>query len=338
LGRDNEEKPKRNAITKGEGLDAIFLVTAPFFGLVLMGYIAARAGMVPLSAIPGLNSFVLYFALPCMLFEFGAKTPFEKLVDPRVAAVYLATGLILVALAVGWAGRKGLSVKDGAFGAITAAFPNAGFIGVPLLVTLMGAEAAGPVILMIAIDMVIISSGCLALAESDHKGGAWTTLISSLKAIIRNPMPIAIVAGAVSSWLGIYLYGPVEKLVGLLSHAASPVALFTIGAVLWRSAVYAQRADFQHQPYLDVVALKLLVHPLLIWILGSALVSVGYGPDPTTLAVMVLCAALPSASNVSLLAERFGADNSRIARIILVTTVVSFVSFSVVAWLMGVEA
>ncbi|MEY3670011.1 MAG: hypothetical protein RL258_1406 [Pseudomonadota bacterium] len=318
-------------------MDAIFLVTAPFFGLVLMGYVAARAGLVPLSAIPGLNSFVLYFALPCMLFEFGAKTPFEKLVDPRVAVVYGVSAVVLVAVSVVLARRNGLSMKDGAFGAITAAFPNAGFIGVPLLVTLMGPQAAGPVILMIAIDMIVVSSGCLALAESDHKGGAWATLRSSLKAIARNPMPIAIVAGAVSSWLGIYLYGPLEKLVGLLSNAASPVALFTIGAVLWRSAVYAQRADFQHQPYLDVVVLKLLVHPLMIWGLGLGLASIGFGPDPFTLAVMVLCAALPSASNVSLLAERFGADNSRIARIILVTTVISFFSFSLVAWLLGVE-
>ena len=44
---------------------------------------------------------------------------------------------------------------------------------------------------------------------------------------------------------------------------------------------------------------------------------------------MVLVAALPSASNVSMLAERFGADNGRIARIILVSTAAAFVSFSV---------
>lgn len=318
-------------------MDAIFLVTAPFFLLVLMGYVAARAGLVPLSAIPGLNSFVLYFAVPCMLFEFGAKTPFEKLVDPRVALVYGMSAVVLVAVSVVLARRSGLSIKDGAFGAITAAFPNAGFIGVPLLVTLMGPQAAGPVILMIAIDLVFVSSGCLALAESGHTGGAWAALRSSLKAIVRNPMPIAIVAGAISSWLGLYLYGPLAQLVGFLSNAASPVALFTIGAVLWRSAVYAQRADFQHQPYLDVVVLKLLIHPLMIWGLGLGLVGMGFGPDPFTLAVMVLCAALPSASNVSLLAERFGADNSRIARIILVTTVTSFFSFSVVAWMLGVE-
>jgi hypothetical protein len=50
---------------------AILLITFPFFALVLCGYVAARRGMLPLEAIPGLNAFVLYFALPCMLYRFG---------------------------------------------------------------------------------------------------------------------------------------------------------------------------------------------------------------------------------------------------------------------------
>jgi predicted permease len=48
--------------------------------------------------------------------------------------------------------------------------------------------------------------------------------------------------------------------------------------------------------------------------------------------MLVLAAALPSASNVSLLAERFGADNGRVARIIMVSTVLAFVSFTLIAW------
>ena len=52
--------------------------------------------------------------------------------------------------------------------------------------------------------------------------------------------------------------------------------------------------------------------------------------------VLTLAAALPSASNVSLLAERYGADNGRIARIIMASTVLAFVTFSAGAWLFGV--
>ena len=80
--------------------------------------------------------------------------------------------------------------------------------------------------------------------------------------------------------------------------------------------------------------LKLFVHPVLLWLLGKGAQMVGWSIDDFTLTCIVLVAALPSASNVSLLAERFGADNGRIARIILVTTVAAFFTFSgAVAWL-----
>ena len=79
---------------------AILSVTFPFFALVFCGFFATRKGLLPLEAIPGLNTFVLFFALPCMLFRFGSSTPIAVLLDPALALVYLACGLIMVALLV----------------------------------------------------------------------------------------------------------------------------------------------------------------------------------------------------------------------------------------------
>jgi predicted permease len=80
--------------------------------------------------------------------------------------------------------------------------------------------------------------------------------------------------------------------------------------------------------FVPVALVKLLVHPLLVWAVGMGVRAAGLPLDDFTLHVMVLVAALPSASNVSLLAERFGADNGRIARIILLTTAAAFLTFS----------
>jgi predicted permease len=77
-----------------------------------------------------------------------------------------------------------------------------------------------------------------------------------------------------------------------------------------------------------VAALKLVLHPLLVFAVGSTVIQWGGHIEPFTLTVITLVAALPSASNVSLLAERIGADNGRIARIILVSTALAFVTFS----------
>jgi predicted permease len=80
--------------------------------------------------------------------------------------------------------------------------------------------------------------------------------------------------------------------------------------------------------YWPVVLMKLLLHPVLVLLVGLAAIQLGVPLEPQALTVMVLVSALPSASNVSLLAERLGADNGRIARIILVTTALAFFSFS----------
>src|SRR3569832_141524 len=145
----------------------ILLVTFPFFALVLCGYVAARKRMLPLDAIPGLNTFVLYFALPCMLYRFGASTPIAQLLDLIAASVYLASALILVALVVKFSRNERIGWNDASFGALVAAFPNTGFMGVPLLIALLGAQAAGPAILTILVDLLVTSSLCIALSRLD---------------------------------------------------------------------------------------------------------------------------------------------------------------------------
>ena len=286
----------------------VLTVTFPFFALVLAGYVAARRRLLALEAIPGLNGFVLYFALPCMLYRFGATTPIAQLLDASVFFTWLLCALV-------------------------AAFPNTGFMGVPLLVALLGARAAGPIIVTIVVDMVITSSLCIALSRLDgaDEHGFAHAARNALKGMLFNPMPWAILLGAVASAISLELPAPVFKTIGLLADAASPVALFTIGAVLARSQILT--ALHGHPPipmgdYLPVALIKLVLHPLLVLLVGATAVSLGVPLDRFALTVMVLIAALPSASNVSLLAERFGADNGRIARIILVSTAAAFFTFS----------
>ena len=122
----------------------ILLVTFPFFALVLSGYIGARRRLLPLEAISGLNSFVLFFALPCMLYRFGASTPIAQLLDAAAIGVYLLCALVMVGFVVAVSMNRRIGWNDAAFGAMVAAFPNTGFMGVPLLVALLGAAAASP--------------------------------------------------------------------------------------------------------------------------------------------------------------------------------------------------
>jgi predicted permease len=311
----------------------ILTVTFPFFALVLCGYVAARRGMLPLAAIPGLNGFVLFFALPCMLYRFGASTPIAQLLDASVALTYLLCAFVMVAFVVAITLHGRIGWNDAAFGALVGAFPNTGFMGVPLLVALLGPKAAGPAIVTILVDMVITSSLCIALSRLGGASGISPAqaLKNALKGVATNPMPWSIMLGALVSALQIDFPKPVVATVGLLADAASPVALFTIGAVLARSqmlALHDKAHEVHWQEYVPVALTKLFLHPLLVLLVGVGAAQLGVPIDKFALTVLVLVAALPSASNVSLLAERFGADNGRIARIILVSTATAFLSFS----------
>ena len=81
----------------------IALTTVPFFALVLCGWIAARTGRLPAQSVAPLNGYVLWFALPAMLFRFVAETPVDVILDARIALGYAAVGLtvyLIVAIAL----------------------------------------------------------------------------------------------------------------------------------------------------------------------------------------------------------------------------------------------
>ncbi|MFO1328290.1 MAG: AEC family transporter [Rubrivivax sp.] len=316
----------------------ILSVTAPFFALVLCGWLAARSRVLPEAAIPGLNAFVLYFALPCLLFRFGAGTPVLQTLNPSILLVYLLCQVLMVGFTIAMTLDDEVPLRDAAFGALVAAFPNTGFMGVPLLVALLGSGAAGPAICTITADMIITTTACLALAEAQGAGGQGlgAALRRIALGVAKNPLPWAIVLGAGFSAAGWKLDGPADTIVRMLADAASPVALFTIGAVLWRAGRHAHTRTPVGR-FLPVALFKLLLHPLLLLLLGAAARQLGVPLDEHALMVIVLVAALPSASNVAILAERYGADSGRVARIIMSSTVLAFVSFTALAWLFGVQ-
>ena len=319
-------------------MQAILAVTVPFFALVLCGYLAARRQVLPESAIPGLNAYVLYFALPCMLFRFGNRTPLIDLLNPGLLGVYVLCALLMVCftIAVTWGAR--VHLKDAAFGALVAAFPNTGFMGVPLLVALLGTAAAGPAICSILADLFLTTSLCIAIGQAhDASGlGPRKALVRALRGALSNPLPWAIGLGAGLALSGQALPAPAEVVVRMLGDSASPVALFTIGAVLWRAGLHAHTRT-PLALVLPVAAIKLLLHPLLVFLAAGSARALGAPISGFQVLVLTLAAALPSASNVSMLAERYGADNGRVARIIMSSTVLAFATFSLLAWGFGVD-
>jgi hypothetical protein len=282
-----------------------------------------------------------------MLFRFGASRSFAQLIDPGLIAIYGTCALLMVLCSIALSlqrqpGASGVGLKDAAFGALVATFPNAGFMGIPLLVGLLGEAAAGPLIGAILVDLILTSSLCLAIAQiAPNVAGRQNDSLAAamgraLRGAASNPLPWAIALGALFAAAGLALPEPLAQIVKMLADAATPVALFTTGAVLWRARQHSTSATLL-SGYLPLALVKLLVHPLLILSFGIIASALGISVSPFGLLVLVLTAALPSASNVSILAERYGADNGRVTRIIMASTVLAFFSFSLIAWALGAD-
>jgi predicted permease len=190
------------------------------------------------------------------------------LLDGGVFATYLLCALVMVGFTIALSLNTRIGWNDAAFGALVAAFPNTGFMGVPLLVALLGPRAAGPAIVTIVVDMVITTSLCIALSRLDgaEAHSARKAVTKALWGVATNPLPWAILLGALASAVQLRLPGPLAQTLGLLADAASPVALFTIGAVLARSRLLSASGaprDLRYGDFLPIVAFKLLLHPLL---------------------------------------------------------------------------
>lgn len=307
----------------------ILSVTLPFFALILFGYIAAARRWVPTEAVPAFNGFLLFFAVPAMLFRFAANTPFDELVNVRFFVAWGIAG-VAVLLVVAWISRRmlGTNMRDAAFLGLASSVGNAGFLGVPMLVALLGEAAAAPVILAIVADLVIVASAGLVLAEmGGATGRGWREdLRDAVLRIFLNPFVISMLLGATFSRFEWKLVTPLAEIVKLLADAAGPCALFAIGVSLVRPDASIR------SPMLAVpIAAKLLLHPLVVWAAMFVL-----HIDPFTALVAVLVAALPSAGWVFIFAIRYEADAGRISATILLTTALAFASFSALVWLMGI--
>jgi malonate transporter len=300
---------------------AVFLQTLPFFAIIGLGYLAGRTGFFPPEATAWLTKFVFYFALSAMLFGFAANMSFGDIFDPRAGAAYLwGCGLIYL-FAISVAFLRNLPLPEAAMEAHTAIIGNTGFLGVPMLVLLMGAEAAPTIIMILVIDLIVFSSLLTALLTFAQQGRVSADLPAKLAGgLIRNPMIVAMVLGLAWSATGFALPRVANDFLTLLGAAATPGALFAIGASL--AGKSAERASVASWLSFS----KLVLHPLAVgvaafWIFGVPAYAAG---------VLVAAAALPVAGNVFILAQHYQVAPARVSAAILVSTALSVLTLPLV--------
>ena len=300
---------------------AIFLQTLPFFGLIGIGYRAGRTGFFPPEATAYLTRFVFYFALSAMLFDFAATLTLGEIFDLRFVLAYLLGCGMVYALATAVARLRGRGVAEAAVEAQTAVIGNTGFLGIPMFVLLLGEASAGPLLMVLATDFVVFSSLTVILVTAAREGRVGLgTLRIVASGLARNPMIVSTCAGLAWSATGRGLWPPLAEFVAILGAAATPGALFAIGASL------ADKSAERMSVAAWLAGCKLILHPAAVALSALVLLPVA---DPFAVTVMVSAAALPVAGNVFMLAQHYGVAPLRVSAAILVSTVLSIVTLPV---------
>ncbi|MEM6758964.1 MAG: AEC family transporter [Pseudomonadota bacterium] len=302
----------------------ILLKTLPFFALIGIGYGAGRSGFFSPAATAALTKFVFYFALSAMLFRFAASLEIAEIWNGALAAAYLTgtVAIYCVATLVGLARR--LPADETAIEAQCSVIGNVGFLGIPMLAILLGDAAVAPVIMVLSIDLIVFSSLIVIIITGSRDGRmSWSILRTIGLGLLKNPMIVAISAGLAWSALDLPIPGPVDEFLLMLGSAATPGALFAIGASL--ASKSAERISVA--AWLSFA--KLVLHPAAV-----ALAALLFFPlDPFTFAVMVACAAMPVAGNVYMLAQHYNVAPTRASASILLSTVISLATLTaVIAW------
>lgn len=307
--------------------DVISLVL-PFFGLILLGYGAARIVRQPVEALGWMTIFIIYCALPALFFQLLSKTPVEQLTAwTYVSGSLIATFCAFAAMFAVAIALSGGNIAESTVKGLAAAYGNIGYMGPGIALLAFGEKAAVPVAIIFCFENIMhftVAPALMALAGSDTRP-ARAVALDVVRKVALHPFILATAIGVLAAFAGWRPHVAVERLLDTLARAAAPCALFAMGVTL------ALRPLKRMPETIPAIALiKLVLHPALCYVLLSLMGDF----DAVWVFSAVLLAALPTATNVFVIAQQYGVWVERASATILITTVLSVLSVTGLLYVM----
>lgn len=299
---------------------------APFFGTIALGFVSARIARLPASGLVWMQFFLIYLALPCLFFRLIADKPIQELANWRFVGLTTTATALAFGLSFAIGRLSSARIADAVISAVSGAYSNIGYMGPPLVVSFLGQAASAPVALIFVFDTIFLFTGVpalMALAGVERRSWAEATL-EVARRVAFHPFLIATAFGVVASLMRWQPPDALDKMIAWLSGAAAPCALFLLGVTVALQPI----GKIGGTAY-ALVVVKLLVHPILVYLLLSWLGP----PDPVWAQAAVIMAALPPALNIFVLATQYRVGIEQASTSVLVGTMVSMLTLTLVLWL-----
>ncbi len=299
-------------------------VILPVFILIGFGYAAVWRGLFSDAGVDGLMVFTQKFAIPALLFS--AISTLDLGQNFNVALLFSFYTGALAGFVVGLLGARWLfnrSWEDSVAIGFCCLFSNSLLLGLPITERAYGVAALTANYAIIAIHSPFCYGvGITAMEIVRARGKPMRALPRTVaKAMFSNALIIGIGLGFVVNLGGVTLPGVLTQAIDILTSAALPAALFGLGGVLYR---YRPEGDLR--AILFVCAVSLLLHPAIVWGLGSAT-----GLDTPAFRSAVITAAMAPGINAYVFANMYGAARRVAASAVLIGTGLTI--FTALFWL-----
>ncbi|SEQ92940.1 hypothetical protein SAMN05216548_10946 [Faunimonas pinastri] len=301
-------------------------IVLPIFALIFAGWLARRTKILSPQASSEINRFVVWLALPALLFDIVAHARWSDVWQPGfIAAFGLGSGIVF-ALTIAVRLRRPRHLADAAIDGLNAGYANAGFIGFPLALVALGHDALAPTLVATIITVCVLFAAAIVLIETGLQTEKRRSRLAAKVglSLLKNPLLVSPLLGAIVPLAGFTIPAPAETFLKLLGGAASPCALVALGLFL---AAERQPSESDFGTTTLLVFLKLICQPVLTWVLAAHV----FGLPPLLTHTAVLIAALPTGTGPFMLAEFYNREASITCNTVLISTILSV--FTVSAYL-----
>lgn len=305
------------------------LTVLPVFGLIFAGWLARRLGALGPQATGELNRFVVWLALPALLFKIVATAQPVQLWHPGFLAALTLGTIGTFAATIAWRMRSGAQggLADATIDGLNSSYANNGYMGFPIIAVVLGQQANALTLLSVLMTVcVLFASGVILIEASGQKADSTGALILKVtRRVAANPLVAAPLVASLFPITGLPVPAPVNSFLTMLGGAASPCALVALGLFL---AAERSGAPAPKERISALITLKLVAQPVLVWVLAAKVFRI----DAMALHAAVILSALPTGTGPFMLAEFYGRDADVTARVVLLSTIISLGTITAYLW------
>ena len=297
-------------------------LTIPMFSLIGIGYLLKRVHFMSENDGAVLSKFAFYILLPPLMFTSILSGDASKSLNINFILSYeiITISIFVLTYLLGLLFK--LKTMEKAIFGLNAAYPNYGYIGVPLCILAFGTNAAIPLALILLADTFVLLTTLIFYKLTENRKTSLQELSKEIvQRFIYNPLMMSVFVAFIFSIADIKIVTAIDRTLSIVAASATAVALIALGVSLNVSSVKNQKSVL-----FFITVIKLIVHPILIFIVFQFQT----GIDPIWVKTAIVCASLPVAANVFVLANYYKNFESESAAAITITTIVSSITVTIV--------